>query len=1009
VDKVPDPMRQNRKNTKSIDSAKFKELYRVFGTKMDEKMRDNPSRWLENMETDSKKGSSFLPQDKSIEGLKEELQRLTRGVITFDDLKFDQDLAFINEDDEDKRNQKKLKRDEALASFRAKLEPFENPQRGKSSKKGKSGNSSSDNDKVTGFDYVETWKSAFAKAMQHRTDSTNTLELEPHFCPFFDKLRNHRLDRFIWPAVQYRRGTQPLDTHTNYLDESDWKTLETENKILDELTRILAENRLVLMHDDAGMGKTAFSWMLFNHLLNKTTNFPQVIRLEGNWPLSRDTPPNHLNVMEALLEEFSGRRRMGHHFVAPYNISCDYEGVLREYLKANDVFILLDGFDQMTPTDRTTVLKNIEATIKSTSEIQKCHWLVSGRTFAFRDDGLTKIVRDQNVLRFRLKRFDKERQDEYFKDLEMLPFFSSQNDEAKRKPLDYMCSTWRAADDTNDLGIPLHLAEIRRVIEDKVKPMSTEVAKTLGEIHSSSDLHARVSNVYLERVVIPTLNLPDLQPRIMRVPQDASTKIKVLRKVCSCLAIQMLFDCNYNASIDNGGTDLVAYKGIENHEVVKTFIARSKRRYEQLVDDSISYWDWAIDLLEKIEVTHRGDVDTFKPECRAFRDLKAMEFYAAFYLVNYSTEADWEERIDDSEHPNAKPWQGDERWTRCWQLAMEMPAKFYIEEKLQSAIENVLAPPSSGQRRPCEWMWLAWINRLEQDKIALKKNLQPLKGKSEVIARFRKPFQELIASQDSTALTLQFQYSEDRDALDSKLTLPKHLNQIEDGWYRRIPDVGDFTKFKDERLNVVKISKFWMRKFVVTIGEYILFDPSHPDSHKSDKADRPVTNVDWFHATMFCYWIGNGYRLPTDGEWETACRANQLTDGELQDQTEFWFGNEEAEAEKHAWINVNSDNRPHTLAESIAATNHENRFGLIDMSGNVAEWCSDWRDEDLNDGEHVGGDLNDPKGPAEGTDRVIRGGAFSDEASSCTSSRSSGEEPWLCFASVGFRIALSFS
>jgi hypothetical protein len=64
--------------------------------------------------------------------------------------------------------------------------------------------------KVPGFDYVKTWEVKFAKAMQPRTDSTNTLEPDPHFCPFLDNLPNHRLDRFIWPALQYRFGTQRL-------------------------------------------------------------------------------------------------------------------------------------------------------------------------------------------------------------------------------------------------------------------------------------------------------------------------------------------------------------------------------------------------------------------------------------------------------------------------------------------------------------------------------------------------------------------------------------------------------------------------------------------------------------------------------------------------------------------------------------------------------------------------------------------------------------------------------
>jgi hypothetical protein len=461
----------------------------------------------------------------------------------------------------------------------------------------------------------------------------------------------------------------------------------------------------------------------------------------------------------------------------------------------------------------------------------------------------------------------------------------------------------------------------------------------------------------------------------------------------------MMFDCNYNASIDNGGTDLVAYKGIANHGVVSTFIARSKRRYEQLAETSTSYWDWAVDLLEKIEVTHRGDIDTFKPECRAFRDLKAMEFYGAFYLVNYSIEADWKEKISDSKHPNGKSWQGDERWTRCWQLAMEMPTRYYIEEKLQTAIAKVLAPPPSNQTRPCEWMWIAWVNRLEQNETAIKRNLNRIRNSDEVIADFRKPFKELIDAKYSTALTLQ--YSAERDAPNLEL---KHPNQTEKGWYRRIPDVGECTKFRRDKSDLITISQFWMRKFVVTLKDYHLFDPKHRHDHSFKGDDLPVTGVDWFSATMFCYWLGPGYHLPTEAQFETACRANQLTGGELQDETDFWFGNKKADSIKHAWIDVNSNGRPHSLQESLDEKNHQNRFGLFDMAGNVWEWCSDWYSD-----KYVKNEVNDPKGPAEGQYRVNRGGCYSLEAAVCGSAYRANRTAKASFSTLGFRVVLSSS
>jgi formylglycine-generating enzyme required for sulfatase activity len=294
-------------------------------------------------------------------------------------------------------------------------------------------------------------------------------------------------------------------------------------------------------------------------------------------------------------------------------------------------------------------------------------------------------------------------------------------------------------------------------------------------------------------------------------------------------------------------------------------------------------------------------------------------------------------------------------------------------------------------------MWIAWVNRLEQDQAALKKNLQPLRHNQDVIQGFRKPFQELIAAQDPTALTLQ--YSKDRDAPDSTL---EHPNQTERGWYRRIPDVGDFTKFKGERPEVVTVSPFWMRKFVVTVKEYHLFDPGHCHRLRFSGEDLPVTEVDWFSATMFCYWLGPGYHLPTEAQWETACRANQLIDGELQDETEFWFGNKKG-AKKHAWISDNSKSRPHSFKEILATKNHQNRFGLFDMAGNVSEWCSDGY------GDYVKGAIQDPVGPTEDSNRVYRSGSWISDAAYCKSAVRGGYSQYTCNYYLGFRVALSSS
>jgi formylglycine-generating enzyme required for sulfatase activity len=175
--------------------------------------------------------------------------------------------------------------------------------------------------------------------------------------------------------------------------------------------------------------------------------------------------------------------------------------------------------------------------------------------------------------------------------------------------------------------------------------------------------------------------------------------------------------------------------------------------------------------------------------------------------------------------------------------------------------------------------------------------------------------------------------------------------------------------------------------------------------HRSPQngGDLPATGIDWYMATMFCHWLGSGYRLPTEAEWETACRANQLNDGKLQKETKYWFGEDDSLAKKHMWFSGNSNGRPHSLAESNKASGHENRFGLVDMSGNVWEWCSDWY------GDYAENSVSDPVGPTEGSLRVNRGGSWINGAALCRSAIRGGCAPSDRDDDLGFRVALSSS
>lgn len=151
----------------------------------------------------------------------------------------------------------------------------------------------------------------------------------------------------------------------------------------------------------------------------------------------------------------------------------------------------------------------------------------------------------------------------------------------------------------------------------------------------------------------------------------------------------------------------------------------------------------------------------------------------------------------------------------------------------------------------------------------------------------------------------------------------------------------------------------------------------------------PVEKVAWKDAQEFCKRLSElekrSYRLPTEAEWEYACRAGSTT-------AYYWGSNPD---DSCAWINDNSDEKTHEVA-----TKKPNAWGLYDMSGNIAEWCLDWK------GNYLPGETADPHGAAGGEFRVLRGGSWSAYPLPFRSAARYGATPTSIINFVGFRIVL---
>jgi formylglycine-generating enzyme required for sulfatase activity len=177
-----------------------------------------------------------------------------------------------------------------------------------------------------------------------------------------------------------------------------------------------------------------------------------------------------------------------------------------------------------------------------------------------------------------------------------------------------------------------------------------------------------------------------------------------------------------------------------------------------------------------------------------------------------------------------------------------------------------------------------------------------------------------------------------------------------------------------------------------------------------DQSDtHPVVNVSWTDAMEFCRWLsrkeGRDYRLPTEAEWEYACRAGTATSYSHGDYSEglAQVANVadavfEAQYPELKGLVKASDNYAYT---SPAGSFLPNSFGLYDMHGNVWEWCADWYDPEY----YAKSPVDNPAGPATGEERVYRGGGWFNCTRGCRSASRSAGLPENRNLTLGFRVA----
>jgi formylglycine-generating enzyme required for sulfatase activity len=224
--------------------------------------------------------------------------------------------------------------------------------------------------------------------------------------------------------------------------------------------------------------------------------------------------------------------------------------------------------------------------------------------------------------------------------------------------------------------------------------------------------------------------------------------------------------------------------------------------------------------------------------------------------------------------------------------------------------------------------------------------------------------------------------------------------------------MGSSEDEKDRRSNEgpetqVTISRgFWMAKYETTLAQYRLLTGKAPRRLPFSNVEDnwPVTEVTWEKVNDFCALLnqeernsnrlpeGYEYRLPTEAEWEYACRAGT--------KQRFSFGDDPAYAqlEAYAWYSSNSTATPHPVGTRLP-----NPWGLYDMHGNALEWCLDYQ-------QHPGGSASDPVGSISDPRHAMKGGAWNAPGSSCRSAfrhTTLNLDGRWALNEVGFRVVLA--
>ena len=594
---------------------------------------------------------------------------------------------------------------------------------------------------------------------------------------------------------------------------------------------------------------------------------------------------------------------------------------LRELVAQGRLILLVDALDQ-TVLDKSAMRKiqALASFLEMDIERGNCRVVVAGRPHAI-DRYWDHLFEGHNWRFAQIEHFTEDEQRRYL----------GQRRYAHIERLDVEL-----------LSVPRALETVRTIkIED------------LGVLRTAGDVYWRAVETMLEKAVDI-----DAARQVSFTTHDA-------RCLLSCLAFEMVREGNF--------------EGVNKVELPRFRKRVWERQSENIDHASLAELKTQLAFLGKInDFMDHGVLEVAGLEQVYWMNRTLQEFFAGLWLTLYAAEDDraW---FADNVYRSDDDQTADLHWV--WRFAAEMHEDGREPQCWVTSMTPLFQPGDSagpGKRRPTEMIYRSWqtMQAYAQGRTAVADQARA------VLEGYQAEFRDQILNGKRGDGPRKIA----EELLNEFRLIPPSVRAPEDLTFRMGSPDDEPGRWDDETLHETSLdSSFQLACYPVTNEQFELFAPTHGDQRDKYSPDdtSPVIYVTWYDAWAFCRWLGAEFRLPTEKEWEFACRAGE--------SGRWCFGEDESVLKQYAWYDKNSGNTAHPVGQL-----KPNAWGLHDMHGNVDEWCETWFHEDSALSE-------DPE--RLGSARVLRGGSWFNDPWGSRSAIRLNWQPSYSYNDLGFRVA----